>query len=104
MIAAHASPVEVSGWQAAMLAVYLANNMSGDGVGQLIWRVCEKIVFLGGCLLRATTRGVDEFYRLCLDTLAQPDGDMGVYVGEELKRVEQWLWEHRQSVAANPIA
>lgn len=104
MIAGHASQGEVSCWQAAMFAIYLANSMSGDGVGQLIWRVCEKTMFLGGCRLQATADAVHEFYRLCRGTRIEPVADLGIYVeADEMKQIEQWLSNHCRSASPAPL-
>ena len=104
MIMGSASCDEVSLWQAAMFAIYLAKSMSGNAVGQLIWRICEKTMFLGGCRLQASADAVDEFYRLCRGTQTEPDADMGICVeAEELKQIEQWLSSHRQSASPAPL-
>jgi len=98
MILGSASRDEVSRWQAATFAVYLANNMSGNGVGQLIWRICEKTMFLGGCRLQASADVVDGFYRLCRDTQTERDVDVGGYVETtEVERIEEWLSSHCRS-------
>lgn len=104
MLAGDASRDQVSCWQAAIFAIYLAKSMSGDGVGQLIWRVCEKTMFLGGCRLQATADAVEEFYRLCRDTRTEPDADMETYVeAEEMKQIEQWLSNHCRSASPAPL-
>ena len=105
MIVGKVSRDEVSCWQAAMFAVYLASGMSGDAVGQLIWRICEKTMLLGDWRLQATADAIEEFYRLCRGTRTEPDEDMGLDIEEEeLKPVEQWLSDHRQIVRPTPLA
>jgi hypothetical protein len=104
MILGSASRDEVSRWQAAILAAYLANRISGNAVKQLIWRICKKTMLLGGCRLQASADAVDEFYRLCLGTRIEPDGDMGIYAeAEEIEQIEQWLSNHRQSAGSAPL-
>lgn len=104
MLAGHAASNEVGCWQASMLAIYLANHISGEGVAQLIWRVCEKIMLLGDCCLQALAGAIGEFYRLCRGTQMDADGDGEIYVkAGEGEQIEKWLSDHCEDVSATPF-
>jgi hypothetical protein len=104
MIAAHASRDEVSRWQAAMSAIYLAHALSGDSSGQLIWRVCEKTMFLAGSRIQASADAVDEFYRLCRGTRTEHSEDMGIDVdAKEMEQIEQWLADRQRCDLRAPL-
>jgi hypothetical protein len=74
-IAAGVAPRSVGCRVAAALAVFLASNVNGPGAADLVWRVCEKVLFFHDCLLNPEFRP-EELHAMCT-ARGVTDADVG---------------------------
>ncbi|NQT37665.1 MAG: hypothetical protein HQ581_09265 [Planctomycetes bacterium] len=102
MEAGFTSRKEIACYQAAMLSVYLVDKISGEGVSQFIWRICEKIMILAGQRLRASDHATGDLCQLCRDAqieALEDSDDIEMYT-DGTQQIEEWLSDN--SPAWNP--